>query len=49
MWRPANIVRSFLVFEDVRLALQGEPEGLYAGGEQADNDPDLQGKGALAG
>lgn len=49
MWRPANIVRSFLVFEDVRLALQGEPEGLYAGGEQADDDPDLQGKGALAG
>lgn len=41
MWRSADIVRVFFVFEDMRLALEGEAEALDAGGYEADYDPKL--------
>jgi hypothetical protein len=44
---PPHEVRCFFVLEDVRFALQGEAEGLYAGGEEADEDADLERKGSV--
>lgn len=39
--RSANVVRVFFVFEDMRLALESQPDGLETGRDQPDKDPNL--------
>jgi len=49
MGGPSDEVGRLFVLEDVRFALQGEAEGLHAGGEEADEDADLESKGSVDG
>lgn len=41
---PADIEWALFVFEDVRLALEGQAEALYARGEDSDYDSKLEGR-----